>query len=213
MTNDKVVIGLAGGIGSGKSEVARLLADQGAAVISSDEIAQRALDSQDVLDTIRQWWGPQVIDPNGRADRRRIARLVFEDSFQRKRLESILHPRVAQERERRMQEARKRADVRAIVLDSPLLFESGIEKECDYVVFVEAPDEVRRARVAQGRGWSADELSRREQTQESPDSKRERSDYICVNDSDLNTLRLRVQDIFDQIVSRGTDQPLPSASL
>jgi len=182
-------------------------------VISSDEIAQRALDSQDVLDTIRQWWGPQVIDPNGRADRRRIARLVFEDSFQRKRLESILHPRVAQERERRMQEARKRADVRAIVLDSPLLFESGIEKECDYVVFVEAPDEVRRARVAQGRGWSADELSRREQTQESPDSKRERSDYICVNDSDLNTLRLRVQDIFDQIVSRGTDQPLPSASL
>src|SRR5262249_1514299 len=120
----KPIIGLSGGIGAGKSEAARLLSEMGADVIDSDAISRRALDSEEVIGLRGTWWGPAVVTADGRADRRRIADIVFADEAQRQRLEVLLHPRVAAERNRRIEAAERDPGVRAIVIDSPLLYEA-----------------------------------------------------------------------------------------
>lgn len=195
------VIGLAGGIGSGKSTVAALLESLGAVVISSDAISQEELDTPEVRATLQGWWGPGVLRPDGSADRRKIADVIFADPPQRHRLEALLHPRVMARRARRIAEIQARPDVRAIVLDSPLLYETGLDLICDCVLFVDALMETRLARVARSRGWSADDLARREKNQQPLDMKRARADYICRNNSEVDQLRHQVEGIFSEIVS------------
>lgn len=196
------VIGLAGGVGSGKSTVGAMFRELGACVVESDEIGRHVLCTDEVRRTLREWWGDSVFGPDGLPDRARIAGRVFDDPDQRRRLEQLLHPLIGRERRRRMDEALRRPGVTAIVIDAPLLFEAGLDRECDAIVFVDAPESARRRRVATQRGWSEDDWSRREAAQLPVEQKRRRADYVCVNDADLETLRRKVQDIFSQIVSR-----------
>jgi dephospho-CoA kinase len=197
----KPVIGLAGGIGAGKSRVAGLLESLGAHVIRSDEVNQQELEHAEVRRTLSAWWGPAVLDSRGRVDRGRVADIVFNDPEQRRRLESLLHPRIEANRRRQMEAAARDPRVRAVVIDAPLLYEAGLDAVCDCVIFVEAPAELRAARVAAGRGWSKAELERREKSQRPLDIKRSKADYICVNDSDERTLSEQVKTIFQQIVA------------
>lgn len=200
------VIGLTGGVGSGKSTVGAMFRELGACVVESDEIGRHVLCTDEVRRTLREWWGDSVFGPDGLPDRARIADRVFDDPDQRRRLEELLHPLIGRERRRRMELARRRSDVTAVVIDAPLLFEAGLDRECDAIVFVEAPDSARRRRVATQRGWSEDEWSRREAAQLPVEQKRRRADYVCVNDADLETLKQKVQEIFSQIVSRNRPQ-------
>ncbi|MEE8171223.1 MAG: dephospho-CoA kinase [Phycisphaerae bacterium] len=197
----KPIVGLAGGIGSGKSTVARMLAEFGGVVISSDILNRDALNSEEVATTLQAWWGPSVIGSDGRPDRRRLSDLVFTDPTRRQRLERLLHPRIAAERRRRIELIGADPSARFVVLDSPLLFEAGVDAECDCVVFVEAPAELRRARVAAARGWSVEEFDRREAVQDALGTKRSRADYVCRNDGDEATLRRRLAPIVAQVMN------------
>ncbi|MFG0260707.1 MAG: dephospho-CoA kinase [Phycisphaerales bacterium JB041] len=194
-----VVIGLAGGIGAGKSAVARALAEFGCVVSDSDKAAREALDRQDVRDTLVGWWGPEVLGTDGRVDRKRVAAVVFADPDQRLRLEELVHPIVRQSREELLELARD-AGAPGAVIDAPLLFEAGLDAECDAVVFVDAPRQMRLDRVRETRGWDEAELERREKVQIPLDAKRRRSDYEVVNNADPEQLRLRVRRILDQIL-------------
>lgn len=194
-----VVIGLAGGIGSGKSEVARALAEFGCVVSDSDKAAREALDRRDVRDTLVEWWGPEVLGDDGRIDRKRVAAVVFGDPEQRLRLEELVHPIVRQSRDELIDLASE-AGAPGAVIDAPLLFEAGLDTECDAVVFVDAPRETRLNRVRETRGWDEAELERREKVQIPLDAKRRRSDYEVVNNADPEQLRLRVRRILDQIL-------------
>ena len=186
MFQGKPIIGIAGGIGSGKSRVARLFGELGCAVIDSDAHVREAYSREDVRRTLKQWWGEGVFKEDGRLDRAAVAAKVFSDPAQRQRLEALVHPLVAEARDRAMREAARDPQLVAFVWDTPLLFEVGMNAACDAVVFVEAPPDVRRARVRRSRGWDAAELARRENLQWPLDRKRQLSDDVVTNTADAD---------------------------
>lgn len=198
----KPLIGVAGGIGAGKSAAAGLLAEMGAAVISSDRLNHEELNSPEVVAKLRSWWGPEVLDSSEPSvDRAAIRRIVTQRPDERRRLEGLMHPRVAARRERLTSELSKDPRVRAIVWDSPLLFETGLHKRCDAVLFIDCDETTRRERVARERGWTGQDLERFEKSQEPLDFKRKNADYIVVNNSDLDSLRQQVADVLSQILT------------
>jgi dephospho-CoA kinase len=179
------VIGLVGGIGSGKSAVAAALARRNYVVIDADKDAKAALERPDVRDTLVQWWGPDILT-EGRIDRKKVAAIVFADADQRTRLESLIHPIVRADRHATIARARRESRP-GVVIDAPLLFEAGSDKDCDLIWFVDAPLEQRQQRV-RSRGWTDEELTRREAAQLPLDEKRRRSTTIITNDANLTAL-------------------------
>jgi len=183
-------IGLVGGIGAGKSAVASILADLGYLVFDADKDAKAALDRPDVRGFLISWWGSQIVGSDGKVDRRAVGEIIFAKPEERRKLEALVHPIVRADRTSQIATAR-RDGCAGVVIDAPLLFEAGSDADCDAVLFVDAPYEHRLRRVL-GRGWSADELDRREAAQLSLAEKRRRSSIVIVNDADLATLRERV---------------------
>ena len=182
-----VVIGLVGGIGAGKSEVARVFAGLGALVYDADAETRVALRRRDVLESLRAWWGGRVVGADGLVNRAAVASIVFADDAERERLESLIHPLLAAARAEIVERA-EREGAPAVIIDAPLLFEAGIENECDKVVFVDTPDRTRVERVA-SRGWDESELARRERAQLPLEEKRARSDAMIDNSGDPASLR------------------------
>lgn len=177
---EPLVIGLAGGIGAGKSAVARAFGRAGCAVIDSDAEARAALNRLEVLDTLKKWWGPSVVGADGKADRANLARAVFASATERKRLEDLIHPLIRRTRPSAQAEAR-RAGAPAIIYDAPLLFEAGLDALCDAVVWVECPRQERVRRVRLSRGWDEAELARREAAQWDAELKRSRCSHQIDN--------------------------------
>ena len=200
------VIGLAGAIGAGKSTVAGILGEAGCLVSDADRVAREVLAEPDVVAELVSWWGPGVLDADGRPDRKAIAAIVFADPESRRRLEDLVHPRVHAARAAAF--AAAPAGTPALVIDAPLLFEADLAEGCDAVVFVDAPRTTRIERVS-ARGWDAAELDRREAAQWPLDRKRAAADHVIVNDADLASLRTQVLEQLGRIVSdrapRSTD--------
>ena len=210
MYANKPIIGIAGGIGSGKTFVAKLFGELGALVISSDEQVTDAYSDPEVRATLRSWWGDDVIRPDGEINRRLIGAKVFADPAERKRLEELLHPRVHAARERAMAAAAaNNPRVVAFVWDTPLLFETDLHQQCDAVVFVDAPLETRLARVAETRHWDAAELARRENSQWGLDRKRNFADYVISNTAGAEVARGQVQDVLSRILAKTNRQSSP----
>ena len=200
------IIGLAGGIGAGKSTVARLLGQLGCCVIASDEMVSAAYTHPAVKRAVAERFGEEVLTPAGQVDRRMIAGIVFRDTEQRQWLEKLLHPVANQARMQVMEQAANDPGIVAYVWDSPLLFEARLDELCDTVIFVDAPEADRLARVA-GRGWDEGELKRREAVQLGLPEKRRRSGYVVsnssVNPATLEGVRGVLEEILDQFGVRG----------
>ncbi|HEX8914053.1 MAG TPA: dephospho-CoA kinase [Humisphaera sp.] len=175
------IIGIAGGVGSGKSHVARLFGQLGCVVIDSDAQVTEAYALPEVREAIRQWWGDAVLLPDGRVDRRAIAARVFASREERARLEALIHPVVARLRDEKMHAAVTPVTPVAFVWDTPLLFETGLAAACDAVVFVDTPRAARVARVRATREWDEAELDRRENSQWPLDKKRALSHHVLTN--------------------------------
>lgn len=185
----KPILGIVGGIASGKSFVSKSLALLGCKVIDSDALAHEIYRQPEIIRTLTQWYGPGVIDASGQIDRRAVGSIVFRDPAQRKRLEALLHPLIDQRRVQVMAEAAGDPALRAFVWDSPLLIEAGLHRDCDALLFVDTPIEIRQARVAASRGWSAQELDRRERAQLSLDEKRRLAKLVVDGTLDAAAMR------------------------
>lgn len=192
------IIGLAGGIGAGKTAVANILAELGCVVANSDALARQALGEPAIRETIVKWWGRAVLDAEGGLNRSAIAGIVFNDPQQRRRLEQLVHPWVESRRRDLFTRAAPRTP--ALIIDAPLVFEAGLDAECDAIIFVEAPRDARLARVQAERGWDAAELARREQSQLPLDDKRSRADHVVENNGDLASLRHVVRRVLKTII-------------
>lgn len=197
----KPVIGLVGAPGSGKSFVARLMADEGCAVIDADRLAREAMQEAEVREQVVAWW-PHAVTADGRIDRRALGATVFGDPEALRRLEGLIHPRVRARRETLRQRHFGDASVRAIVEDVPLLLEKNLDRLCDVLVFVDAPREVRLGRVESTRGWSLRDLEAREKQQLPLDSKRARADYVVDNGGDEAATRAQVRRLLSRIFHR-----------
>ncbi len=200
-----VVIGIAGGIGSGKSTVARFFEEAGCVVYNADKEVTELYKRQDVLDTIRSWWGEDaVID--GELNRAEIARIIFEDESQRDRIENLLFPMLHARRQEMIEDAAD-DDVQAVIIDAPLLYEAALDEECDVVVFVDTPREIRLERLRTRSGWDEGELSRREKAQLPLDAKRDRSDYYVDGSGSTDEVRGRVLRLLDEIIADQSAKP------
>lgn len=191
---NRTVLGIVGGIGSGKSTVARFLARLGARVLDADRTAKECLQDPAVLTEIRQVFGKEVFLPEGGVDRRRLADRAFSDPEALARLNTILHPRVRARIREALQNPGKEGDV--VVLDVPLLVGSELARLCDKVVAVRAPARLRLERVARDRGWDAQELARRESFQPSQAEKEAAADFIIENDGSLESLERKVRELY-----------------
>jgi dephospho-CoA kinase len=191
-----VLIGVAGGIASGKSLVTDQLRSLGAAVIVADEAAHEVLKQEEVKQAARRRWGEAIFGPDGEIDRPRLGKIVFapppEGPTELEYLEQLVHPHVRQKIGRRIEQLATDPAIRAIVLDVPLLFESKWNEVCDKILFVDAPRGTRLARAAQ-RGWTAEELDRRESAQLPVEVKRQRSDVIIDNSTTKQSTQAQVE--------------------
>jgi dephospho-CoA kinase len=178
-----LVIGLLGGVASGKSLVSRQFEQLGAGILDADRAGHEALLLPHVEAAARARWGDGILGPDGHIDRRRLAAIVFangpEAAGERKYLEKLTHPEIGR-RLARQARAMEAAGRPAAVLDAALLIEAGWDKLCQKFAYVDAPVAVRRGR-AQSRGWSEEEFAAREGAQESLDSKRRRADVTIDN--------------------------------
>ena len=196
-----VIIGITGGIGSGKSTIARMLADLGADLVDADAIAHEALRRDDVEDAIRSEWGPDVFGLDGEVDRKALAKIVFAEGGRIERLEAIVHPPVIEHIRRQLAVS----TAPAVVIDAPLLTETKLNEQCDAVIFVDAPDDERQRRI-EHRGWSADELHNREARQQPLIEKRKLSHYVIENGNTLSATQEQVVEFWNENIKRDSKQ-------
>ncbi|MAE65523.1 MAG: dephospho-CoA kinase [Phycisphaeraceae bacterium] len=196
----KPVIGLVGGIGSGKSLVADQLRRLGCGIVDADQLGRDAIAAPDVRAQIEAWW-PQVRADGGGIDRAALARVVFGDKAELRRLEDLVHPCVRAARQVLHESFGRDPDVRAIVEDCPLLMEVGLDSECDVIIFVHASRPIRLARLKAKRGWSEEDLARREKNQLPLDKKAGRADYKVDNDASEAECLAHVRGVFFQILA------------
>jgi dephospho-CoA kinase len=199
------VLGVLGGIASGKSRAARLLAGEAGLVISADEIAHEVLRSPEVAARVRERFGDAVLGADGLPDRGALARLAFDPARgpeARRALESWTHPRVRARILERLQEARAAGTPR-VVLDVPLLLENddrhGLARTCDALIFVDAGLELREERARRSRGWELGEIARREAVQLPLAEKRARADFVIPNNGSPAELDQAVRDVLARL--------------
>lgn len=194
-----LVIGLTGGMGAGKSTVARLFEDLGAHVVDADAIAREVVEpGEPALDAIATEFGQDVLTDDGALDRAAMAAIVFADRDRLTTLEGITHPAIRDRIEQRLAEHAGADDgeERIVVLDHPLLVETGLADELKVVVVVTAPEDLRVARLSEGRGIDEGDARARMRNQ-APDEQREASaTHVIVNDGDLDDLAARVEAVW-----------------
>ena len=196
-----VVIGVTGGVATGKSTVARLFRRRGAVVLDADAIAHELMRPRRVAwRAIRRAFGKGVLGVDGRVNRRRLAAVVFRHAARRRRLEGILHPLVYRRIRRDVARLCRRRGVPAVVLDVPLLFETRGQRLADVVVVVTAPRAVQRARWARHPGGTQEALDARMRAQWKLSAKAALADYVVDNANGLDATRTQVGQIWKAVV-------------
>jgi len=202
------VIGLTGGVASGKSAVAGILAELGSMIIDADSVGHELLADPVVRDRVIAHFGSGVVRrdsgaPGGPSaiDRQALGAIVFADPEERRALEAILHPLM---RARFVAAIRRGMEVgcggpSAIVLDAAILLEAGWDDLCDHVVFVDAPREDRVARSLRQRGWTREMFDARESAQWPCELKRRRATLAITNSADLESLRREVERLLGRL--------------
>jgi dephospho-CoA kinase len=195
----KPIIGILGGIGSGKSTVAAAFGGAGGAVIDADAIVHSLLEREDVRARLIDVLGVGILNSNGLIDRSVLAKAAFGQPETLKFLTDVLHPRVLKRTETLIEVFQADPNIRGIVLDMPLLLEVGWEKKCDFLVFVDCCEEKRRRRIKKNAKIDIEQLKIRENFQISLDKKKEKAHYRINNNSDKSDMAEQVAQIFSSM--------------
>lgn len=197
------MVGLVGGIASGKSQVGKMFESLGGLVIDADKLGHEVLQRPSVASHLGQLFGNEILDDQGQVIRRAVGKLVFgedaESATRRNQLEQIVHPLIHSEALKRL------ADVRsspkpptAVVIDAPLLLEKNWAPLCDVILFIDTPDAVRMERATK-RGWSRQHFEARERSQLSLEKKRKAATHIVSGTLDESTLRNTIANLLREM--------------
>ncbi|MEX2459158.1 MAG: dephospho-CoA kinase [Actinomycetota bacterium] len=201
-----LLVGLTGGIGSGKSTVAKLFADRGAVIVDADVLARAAVEpGTPGFDRISERFGREVVNEGGEIDRQALAAIVFADESARRDLEAIVHPEVGRGLLAAI-EAHRDSDA-IVVFDAPLIVEGGFGDGLDALVVVTAPREEQVARLIRDRGMAGDEAEARIAAQSPTEEKVARADHVIVNDGSLAELGGAVDEVWAALVARERGKP------
>jgi len=195
----KPVIGLVGGIGAGKSTAAAAFAARGGAVVDADALGHEALEQPEIRCRVLDRWGHRgnLVKPDGRLDRRAIARIVFADPAERAALEGMVFPYIGRRAVEEVAKAQADPAAKFVVVDAAVMLEAGWDGVCDRLVYVDAPPEARLARLAARSGWSASDLAAREAAQWPAAEKRKRAAAVIVNDAGLDNVQEQVDRLLE----------------
>ncbi|MBN2136938.1 MAG: dephospho-CoA kinase [Sedimentisphaerales bacterium] len=196
------MIGILGGIGSGKSTAAKEFGKLGCAVIEADRIAHDALNKPAVRKELTGLFGREICDSTGRIDHTKLAEIVFADVEKLSLLNKIVHPLVLREAENLIRRHNNDSSIPAIVLDMPLLIEVGWDKRCDRLIYVECDSRLRAERAKKTGFLDYKQQRIRENFQISLDTKRTVADNTIDNNSDFSELVRQIAVIFSDIIDR-----------
>jgi dephospho-CoA kinase len=195
-----LLVALTGGIASGKSLVARMLADLGAYLIDSDQLSRKVVEPhkpawRDIVDC----FGPEILLPDQSVDRKALARIVFGDQRRRKKLEDIVHPRIWEEQKAITEEIIKRDPSAIIVRDVPLLFEAHLEGQFARIILVYVPASVQLARLMERDGLNREEAQSRLDAQMPIEAKLPLAHYVIHNEGTIEDTRAQVEKVFAEL--------------
>ncbi len=204
-----VILGVTGGIGSGKSTAARILASKGAILIDADKIASQLLTDRKVKEEIIEEFGESVLDGQGNVYRTYLAHAAFESKKNLEKLNKIMHPRITAEVQAQVDKVEKAVAKKGrnnkekdlIAIDAPLLFEAGLDKLCDVTVFVDTDLDTRLKRTEEQRGWTKEELERREGFQDPPAKKKKKASHSVENTGTTEKLEEQLMEVLDKLKS------------
>jgi dephospho-CoA kinase len=176
-----LVVGLIGGMGSGKTTVAEAFARRGAVVVSGDLAGHEALRQPGIREQVVKRWGREVLEESGEVSRKKLGTIVFGDSVERMALEAMVFPWIKDSLRRQIDAAKAKGNAAVVLLDAAIMLEADWNAVCDRLVFVDAPREIRLKRLLEQRGWKEQEVQKREQAQIPLEEKRNRADEVLDN--------------------------------
>lgn len=195
-----LIVALTGGIGSGKSTVARMFKDEGAHLIDFDYLARLVVEpDKPAWREIIDYFGPKILSYDRTLNRSALAKIIFSDDKSRKILESFTHPRIFEERDILIKAIKEKDPSSIVIIDFPLLFELGLNKKFDKVILVYVKRDVQLKRIIKRDGLEKEELEKRFKSQIPIEEKRSLSDYIINNEGKLNNTKDQVRKVMNEL--------------
>ncbi len=195
-----MIVGITGGIGSGKTIFARELGWLGAEVIDADRIAERLVDERkDIKEALRNVFGPEIFDKSGELKRRELGQIVFANSGLLAALNQIIHPPLLEEIKKSIEQLEKSKTEKIVVLDMAILYETGLESLCNTVVVVYAPLEKRVEWLLEKRGWTKEEVMDRMLAQMDVVEKIEMADVVIENSETPKKLLEKARNFYKKL--------------
>jgi len=198
----KPLVGVTGIIGSGKTTVSRLFGKLGAAIFDADVAARKSTEDVEIISRIGKTFGNQIFDSNGILDRKKLANIVFSSKGKLQQLNSIVHPHVRKQMWSFVEVQQELAEVALIIIDSPLIYETGLYTHLDFIVVVSSDIEACIQRVQQRNGLSREEIQDRLSRQIPLEKKIKRADFNIDNNNPVKSLNKHVQSVFTNIMRK-----------
>ena len=192
-----MILGLTGGIGTGKSTVANMLKKKGIPVVDTDLISREVIEYPEIIEKIKLEISNEVFNFNNKLDRKKMSEIVFENQEKLKKLNEIMHPEILKKMWLEVEKLKKNHKI--IVLDIPLLFEINMEKEVDKILLIYASKEIQLKRIMERDCRSREEAIKIINSQIPLYKKREKSDYIIQNNDSLENLEKKLEKILEKL--------------
>jgi len=194
------VIGLTGGIGSGKSAVAAILRDKYKAVIlDTDSIAKRQMEpGGESYNLVLEYFGNEILAPDGKIDRQKLAKIIFEDKSKRLKINELTHPVVLEEVKKEIEDRTKAGDTNYLVVETALMIEAGYDYICDEIWYVYAPEEIRRNRLKESRGYTDEKIDSIMANQSKDKEFRARYKKVIENTGDISYLEKQIDQLLQE---------------
>ena len=194
-------VGITGGIGSGKSTASNRMADWGAYVFDADKEAKNILiENKKVYQQIIDQFSPDIINPDNTINQKKLAKIAFSNRKNQMALNSILHPYVFHLIDKKYAKIKNKKDISIFVVDAALIFETGLDKQLDYIVLVSAKFDLRMSRTIKRRSISYKEIKRRMDLQLPEKTKIKMADFVINNNHDKNELMKKVDEMYKEII-------------
>lgn len=198
-----LLIGITGGIASGKTEVAKVFQNSGAKILSGDKIGKDVVEKNpELLKKLVKNFGDEILDSKRRLKRKRLGKIAFSSASLTRKLNQIVHPFLLKDLKEKIKSLKKRNYKKPVAIDAALIVEWGLHKELDYLVFVDCPKEKRIRRLIQQKGYTRKEAEHRIKAQLPESKKRKQADFIIKNERGLKELREKTRALWKKIFAK-----------
>jgi len=198
-----LLIGITGGIASGKTEVAKVFQKKGAIVLSGDEIGKDVVEKNPaLLKKLIKTFGKEILDSKKRLKRKKLGEIAFSSYPLTKKLNEIVHPYLLKNLKLKINNLKRKKHKGVVVIDAALIVEWGLEKDLDYLIFVDCPEKERIKRLIQKKTYTEKEAEQRIKAQLPEAEKRKRADFIINNKEGLKELRKKANSLWKNIIGK-----------